>query len=260
MRAFSNTDAAKIVTRRTDVIINIRDMDSNNKLAKTAGVLYLVMIVTGGFAEAFVRGGLTVYGNAAATAQNILASEQLYRFGFLADLICLVCGTFLSLIFYHLFKPVNKHVSLLALIFSITAGAVMAVNLLNQQAPLLLLHSKSYLEAFTLQQLQTQSLFYLNLQSQGYNISLFLFAFYFPMIGWLVYRSGFLPRTLGVIYTLAGAGYLVNSLAWFLLPSLASHLFPYVLLPAFVGEMSMAVWLLVKGIPIEKAESIKARA
>lgn len=230
--------------------MTLKEMDSTNQWAKVAGVLYLIMIISGGFAEAFVRGGLTVYGNAAETAKNILASEQLYRVGFVADLVCLVSGTFLSLIFYELFKPVNRHVALLALIFSITAGAVMAVNLLHQQAPLLLLHSNSYLKAFTIEQLQTQSLFYLNLQSQGYNISLFLFAFYFPLIGWLVFRSGFLPRALGILYALAGAGYLLNSLSWFLFPPLASQLFPYVLLPAFVGEMSMALWLLVKGIPV----------
>lgn len=228
---------------------------SNNTLARAAGFLYLIIIITGGFAEVFVRGALTVHGDAATTAQNILASEQMYRFGFVADLVCLICGTFLSLIFYILFKPVNKQLSLLALIFSITAGAVMAVNLLNQQAPLLLLHSSSYLKAFTIEQLQTQSLFYLNLQSQGYNITLFLFAFYFPIIGYLVYKSNFLPRILGVIYTLAGVGYLINSLAWFLFPHLAAYLFPWVLVPAFIGEVSMSVWLITKGVNPQKSEN-----
>jgi Domain of unknown function (DUF4386) len=227
-------------------------MNSNNKLARTAGFLYLVTIIAGGFAEAFVREGLTVSGDAVATAHNILASEQMYRFGFVSDLVTLICGTFLSLIFYILFKPVNKNLSLLALIFSITAGAVMAVNLLNQLAPLLLLHNTSYLKTFTIGQLQTVSLFFLNLQSQGYNISLLLFAFYFPIIGYLVYKSNFLPRILGVIYTLAGVGYLTNSLAWFLYPHLATHLFPYVLLPAGIGEVSMSLWLIFKGIKVRK--------
>ena len=225
-------------------------MNSINKLAKTAGFLYLVTIIAGGFAEAFVREGLTVSGNAVATAQNILASEQMYRFGFVADLVTLICGTVVSLIFYILFKAVNKYLSLLALIFAITAGAVMAVNLLNQLAPLLLLHNSSYLRAFKIEELQTLSLFFLNLQSQGYNISLLLFAFYFPIIGYLVYRSNFLPRILGIIYALAGLGYLCNSLGWFLFPHLAAYLFPYVLLPAFVGEVSMSLWLLIKGVKV----------
>ncbi|MEP6796397.1 MAG: DUF4386 domain-containing protein, partial [Saprospiraceae bacterium] len=89
--------------------------------------------------------------------------------------------------------------------------------------------------------------------SQGYNISLFLFAFYFPIIGYLIYTSDFLPRILGIIYTLAGLGYLINSLAWFLFPRLAVHLFPYVLLPAFIGESSMALWLILKGVNQKKA-------
>lgn len=227
-------------------------MNSTNRMAKAAGFLYLIMILAGGFAEAFVREGLTVSGNALATAHNILASEKLYRFGLVADLVTLLCGTVLSLIFYILFKPVSRNLSLLALIFSIIASAVMAVNLLNQLAPLLLLHNTAYLKAYTMEQLQTLSLFFLNLQSQGYNISLLLFAFYFPIIGWLVYQSNFLPRFLGIIYTLAGLGYLINSLAWFLFPHLAAYLFPYVLLPAFIGETSMSLWLIFKGVDIQK--------
>jgi len=224
-------------------------MNSNNKLARTAGVLYLITIIAGGFAEAFVRQGLTVYGDAAATAQNILASEQIYRLGFVADLVCLICGgPLLTVILYILFKPVNKSISLLGLIIGSVAGAVMAANLIHQFAPLLLLHNTSYQKTFSIEQLQTLSLFFLNLQSQGYNISLFLFAFYFPIIGYLIYRSNFLPKILGIIYTFAGVGYLINSLAWFLFPHLASVLFPYVLLPAFVGEASMCVWLIVKGV------------
>jgi hypothetical protein len=226
-------------------------MNSNNKLARAAGFLYLITIITGGFAEAFVREGLTVYGDAAATAQNILASEQMYRFGFVADLVCLICGTGLSFILYILFKPVNNNLSLLALIFSIKAGAVMAVNLLNQLAPLLLLHNAGYQKTFSIDQLQTLSLFFLNLQSQGYNISLLLFAFYFPIIGYLIYKSNFLPKILGIIYTLVGVGYLINSLAWFLYPHFAGHLFPWVLLPAFIGEVSMSLWLIIKGVKIK---------
>lgn len=98
-------------------------MNSMNKLARAAGFLYLLIIIAGGFAEAFVREGLIVSGNAVATAQNILASEQMYRFGFVADLVVLIAGTILSLIFYILFKPVNRNLSLLALIFSILASA-----------------------------------------------------------------------------------------------------------------------------------------
>lgn len=227
-------------------------MNTNNKLARAAGFLYLITIISGGFAEAFVREGLTVYGNAVATAKNILASEQMYRFGFVADLVCILCGIFLSIILYILFKPVNKNLSLLAFVFSIIATAVMAVNLLNQLAPLLLLHNSSYQETFSIEQLETLSLFFLNFQSQGYNISLFLFAFYFPIIGYLIYKSDFLPRILGIIYTLAGVGYLINSLAWFLFPHIAAYLFPYVLLPAFIGEISMSLWLIFKGVKVSE--------
>lgn len=223
-------------------------MNTINKLARAAGFLYLITIITGGFAEVFVRGGLTVYGDAASTARNILDSEQMFRIGFVADLVCLVCTTFLSIIFYILFKPVNRNLSLLAFAFSITACAVMAANLIHQFAPLLLLHNTGYQKAFSTEQLQILSLFFLNLQSQGYNISLFLFAFYFPIIGYLIYKSDFIPKIIGIIYSLAGLGYLVNSLGWFLAPLFAADIFPYVLLPAFIAEVSMSVWLLFKGV------------
>ena len=138
----------------------------------------------------------------------------------------------------------------------------MAVNLLNQLAPLLLLHKAVYLKAFTPEQLQTLSLFFLNLQSQGYGISLLFFAFYFPIIGYLVYKSAFLPRILGIIYTMAGVGYLSNSLAMFLFPPLLALLFPYSLLPAFIGESSMSLWLILKGVNVptwrEKATQMQA--
>ena len=220
--------------------------------ARLCGVLYLIVIIAGGFAELFVREAVTVYRDASATAQNILVSEQMYRFGLVADLVCLICGTFLSLIFYLIFKRVNQSLSLLALIFASVAGAVMAVNLINQIAPLLLLHNTGYQKAFSVDQLQTLSLFFLNLQSQGYGISLLLFAFYFPIIGYLIYQSDFLPRVLGVIYTVAGIGYLSNSLAMFLFPPLLALLFPFSLLPAFIGESSMCLWLMAKGVNVQK--------
>lgn len=128
-------------------------MNSNNKIARTAGLLYLIVIISGGYAEVVVREGLTVYGDAMTTAQNILASELMYRFGFVADLVCILCNIFLTLIFYILFKPVNKNIALLALIFSVVATAVMAVNMLNQLAPLLLFHNSAYLNTFSIQQL-----------------------------------------------------------------------------------------------------------
>lgn len=204
------------------------------------------------FAEVFVRQRLIVPGNAVTTANNITTSEQLFRFGFVADLICIIGTVFLSLFFFALFKPVNRNLSLLALLFSIIGCAVMAVNLLNQFAPIMLLQNSGYLEVFSIEQIQALALFFLKLQSQGYNITLFIFAFYFPVIGYLIYNSKILPPALGILYALAGLGYFVNSLAWFLLPHLAIQLFPYVLLPAFIGELAMTIWLISKGIDENK--------
>jgi len=220
--------------------------------ARVAGALYLIGGTLGGFAEVFVRGKLVVSGDPGATATNILAHESLYRLGGVADLISLACDTAVALLFYDLLKPTSRSLSLLAAFFRLTWVAPMALNSLNYFAPLVLLGSAHYLTVFKPDQLQTLAYTALRLHAQGYNICLVSFGFTCLLIGYLIFRSTFLPRTLGVLMAIAGLCYVVNSFANFLWPAFARPLFPWILLPAFPGEFGLMLWLLVKGVNVQR--------
>jgi uncharacterized protein DUF4386 len=215
--------------------------------ARIAGAFYLITIVMGVFAEVFVRGALVVRDDAAATATNILAHESFYRFGLAADLIMLVCYIAVTLLFYVLFKPVGRSLSLLAAFFSLVGIAVLAVNSLNHLAPLVFLGSAHYLSAFETAELQALALMSLRMHARGYSISGVFFGIYCVLIGYLVFKSGFLPRILGVLMAIGGLGYLIDSFAIFLLPTLATRL-PDVAVLGGIAELSLTLWLMVMGI------------
>jgi hypothetical protein len=216
--------------------------------ARIAGVFYLLNGLTYGFALGSVRGKLVVYGDAAATAHNILAHQPLYRLGFAADLIAAICYITVTLLLYDLFKPVNRSLSMLAAFFSLVGCTVMALCTLLLLAPLVVLGGVQYLSVFTLGQLQALALMFLNLHAQAASIYMVFFGCYCLLIGYLIFRSTFMPRIVGVFMAIAGLGYLT-----FLSPPLANYLFPRVLMPAgALGEGSLVLWLLVMGVNAQR--------
>jgi Domain of unknown function (DUF4386) len=150
---------------------------SPRRYARIAGFLYLIVIVGGIFAEIFVRGRLVVPGDAAATAHNIMAHQLLYRLGFAVEAFYLVCNVQITIIFYALFKLVNKSVALLEAIFGLLSTAVEGVSLLAHYAPLVLLGGDRYLGAFTADQIQAAAYLSLQLFEGGFAISLVFFGF-----------------------------------------------------------------------------------
>lgn len=225
---------------------------SPRQRARIAGAFYLLTIVMGVFAEVFVRGKLVVRGNATATASNILAHERLYRFGLAADLIMIACYIVVTLLLYLLLKPVSRTLSLLAALFSMVGIAVLAANSLNHVAPLVLLRS-GHLSVFETAHLQSLSLLSLNMHTRGYIITGVFFGIYCLAIGALVFRSGFLPRAIGVLMAIGGLGYLANSFAVFLLPTLAARL-PDVTVLGGIAELSLTLWLMVFGVNAQRWE------
>ncbi len=165
--------------------------------------------------------------------------------------MCL-CGLPLTVIFYNFFKLVNRSLALLEVFFALVTISIEIVNLLNHFAPLILLGNERYLNAFNAEQLQALGYMSLVLQSVGYNLSLAVFAFDCITAGYLIFRSTFFPRILGVLLALAGLCYLTNSFASFLSPAFAHQLFPYILVPSFIGELSVCLWLLVIGVNVPK--------
>jgi hypothetical protein len=227
-------------------------MISNKNLARIAGFCYLIVIATGLFSEVFVRQALIESNNALTTANNIQTNEMLFRWGFVADLINFVVGLPTILIIYFLFKQTNKLLLQLAVAFVIIQTAIIAVNLLNQISPLLILSNDTYLNTFNPNQLATLSLLSLKIQAQGYAIGLVFFGFYCLIVGYVIYKSKFLPKILGILYAFAGLCYLVNSFIMFLSKGFENPLFVYLAIPIFIGELSLCLWLLIKGIDTSK--------
>ena len=220
--------------------------------ARIAGSLYLIVIVGGIFAEIFVRGRLVVHGDVAATAHNIVTHELLYRLGFAAEIFyCSCCNVPLALIFYDLFKVVNRSVSLLVVFFSLVGTAIESVSLLAHFAPLILLGGGRHLSAFTAEQLQAWAYVSLQLFEFGFAIALVFFAFYCLSLGYPIFRSTFLPRIIGVMLGIEGLCYLANSFANFLAPGIAAHVFPYLVASA-LAEISLCLWLLVIGVNVQR--------
>lgn len=230
-------------------------MISNKNLARIAGFCYLIVIATGLFSEVFVRQALIVSNNALATAQNIQANEMLFRWGFVADLINFVVGIPTVLIVYHFFKKSNKMLLQIALALVIIQTAIIAVNLLNQITPLLLLGNDTYLNSFEQKQLATLSLLSLNIQAQGYGIGLVFFRFYCILIGFVIYKTNAIPKIIGVAYAIAGLCYLINSFTMFLSTGFENPLFIYLAIPIFIGELCLCLWLLIKGIDTTTLEN-----
>lgn len=215
--------------------------------ARWAGALYLAIIAGGLFAEAFVRGALIVPGDPAATAANLLANEGLYRLGFVVHLVYLPCAVAVSVILYDLLRPVGPGLALLALCMNLVGIAVEASSPLQLLAPLRMLGDPA-LAGLPDTLVQAMAYAPARLFSSGFGLGLVFFGGFCIAIGTLIARSRFLPRLLGLLMVLAGLCYIVNSVAGFLSPALGAGLFPWILLPCLLAELSLAVWLLLKGV------------
>lgn len=221
---------------------------SSRACARLGGLIYLAIIVLGLFGEAVVRGSLVVSGDAARTAGNILASQELWRAGIAGDLLMHVLDVPLIVILYLLLRPVSSSLALLATLLNIVQTCVLVANKLTLIVPLLVLPESLQLSVLSRQELHALSYTAINLHGYGFGVGLIFFGFASLTRGYLVFKSGYFPRILGVLLGIAGASYLVNSFALLLAPSLASRMFPAILLPALVGELAFCLWLLVKGL------------
>jgi hypothetical protein len=188
-----------------------------------------------------------VDGDAAATANNILAHESLFRLGLATGLVATAFYIAVTALLYDLFKPVNRSVSLLAAFFSLVGCAILAFASLFQFAALVVLGGGQYLNAFKVEQLRALAVLFLELYGQGVNICFVFFGVYCLLIGYLIFKSTFLPRILGVLMAFAGLGWLT-----FLSPPLANPLSPQVLVLGFVAELALMLWLLVMGVNVQR--------
>ncbi len=249
--------SASVLARKKQLLYQMKI--SIKTTARIGGALYLLLIAAGIFAE-FLRNKLIVSGDAVATAKNIMASQFHWRAGIVADLLMHVCDVPLMVILYVLLKPVNKNLALLAMLFTLVQTAVMVAVKLDLCMPLFLLGDAGYLKAFEPHQLY--ALLYLSIKSDGYGFGFGLIFFGFTCLvnGYLIFKSSYFPRPLGVMIQIAGFCYLINSCALILAPDLADRLFPIILIPAFIAELSFCLWLLLKGVNLKAWEMVKYKA
>jgi len=222
--------------------------------ARVGGWLYLITIGAGVFAEFFVRSKLIVSGDAAATAHNIMASESLWRLGLAGDLIGTACYVAITLILYVLLRPVNRNLSLLAAFFSLVGCAIGGAIALGHLAPVFLLGGADYLKAFDPHQLQALALLFLKLHGYGEDVSIVFFGLYCTLLGYLIFKSGYFPKVLGVLLAIGGLCYLINSFADFMSPAFSAMIPVYILLPPGIAELSLCLWLIVMGVNVPKWE------
>jgi Domain of unknown function (DUF4386) len=216
--------------------------------ARAAGVFQLLEALTATFGQVVVLGRLVVSGNAAATAANVLGHERLFWSGFASSLIGVAFHIAWALLIYELLKPVNRSLSLLAAFVILVGCAIQALTSLLYLAPLLILTGGNSASAFTGEQLQALALVFLRLNSYAFDIYLVFFGFWCVLIGYLIFRSTFLPRVLGVLLAISGLGWMT-----YLYPPLAYHLFiPYIAVASALGEIPLELWLIVMGVNVQR--------
>lgn len=213
--------------------------------AKTAGGLYLLVIVAGVFAEMIVRSSLIVRTDAAATMVNIMASEQLFRLGAVADLVAAFAYLAVTFLLFLLLRRVSEALALVSLVLGTAGSIVMAANLVHLFAPLIALKLGGDVSG----PLQLQALASLRLHSVGCGLSIIFFGAHLLTLGVLILWSGFMPRLLGYLLVIAGPSWLIYTLTQFLAPAVTADMFPFVPLLSLIGEGALALWLLLARFP-----------
>lgn len=229
---------------------NIKRMniENNKKIARLAGLFYLIVVITGIFSLAYVPSKLIIWDNAALTVANIKNNEMLFRLSILSGLICYVAFLVLPLLLFRLLKSVDATYAKLMVVLAVISVPISFVNLLHKLAVLSLISGANYLTIFTDVQLHTQVMLSLNQYDNGILIVQIFWGLWLFPFGYLVYKSGILPKFLGIFLMIGCFSYLINFIGFFLFPNYAElGISSYVRLPASIGEIGTCLWLLIMG-------------
>lgn len=229
-------------------------MNTERRLARVAGSLYLVVAVLGGFAQLLVRDRLVDLGDPAATAANIRESAAVFRAGFAADLVQATFFLFTAMALYLLLRQVNELVARAMVVFVAVSVAIMCLNLLNQFVALRIATADGYASAFGGSNELTA--LFAGMHHDGYLIAQIFFGLWLAPLGYLVVKSGWFPKVLGGLLIAGCFGYLADTFVQLLAPSVADGLEAFVLAPAAIGELAFVGWLLVKGVPVRERDDL----
>ena len=240
-----------VITERTERIVEA----SPRFKARMAGILYALEGTGSVVGGAYFRDKFLVPDNAVATASAIQANETLFRVAFAAGLLAVAFHLAYTVLFYDLFRPVNRSIALLAAFVSLVACALQAFASLFQVAALLVVGGGSSVSAFAGEQARSLALLLLNMNGQAFNIYLIFFGFWLIPTGYLIVRSTFFPRIIGVLMMLDGLGWVT-----FVWPPLATTLYPVISIVAALAELPLVLWLLVVGVNVQRWKEQASKA
>jgi hypothetical protein len=216
--------------------------------AKVAGFLYLFTMVTANFAEFYARGRLIVFGDAAQTVKNIAASERLFRLGIVSNLITFASVVILVVALYVVLKPINRNVALLAAFWRLAECAIFALITLNDFVALRLLSGADYLRAFDTQQLQALAYTFVGMHDAGYLIALVFFGLGSTVFAYLWFKSRYIPQWLAALGIFSSLLVAIVTLGIMVFPGLAAVVIPVYFAPIFIFEVTLGLWLLIRGM------------
>ena len=238
-------NSTKITSRIADI--------SLSKAARIAGLGLLIMTIAAIFATFFARHNLIVHGDTATTVNNILAKEMLFRSGICSYLIVIICDVVVAWALYVFLKPINKSISLLTAWFRLVYSTIFGISLLNLVTVLHFLNAADHLTVFGIDMLHVQVMLSLNAFSDGWAIGFVFFGLHLGLLGYLVFKSGYIPQILGILLLIAGLGYFIDSFGKFLLPGYNVEIAMF----TFIGELIFMFWLLIKGVKISEKGDVK---
>jgi len=225
--------------------------------ARIAGVIFLVAVVAGSIGEAIVPNMLVVPGDAATTAHNITTNDLLFRLGFVAYIVEALTDVALTFFLYVLLRPVRGNLAFSSVLFRLMATATFAFGEIFYFAQTQILRGDAYLNTFSTQQLQTLALLSFNVYGAAGSLSTIFYGTGSIILGYLIWRSGYLPRIIGALWVIGGFGFVIATLVFFIAPAYASFL---LMLPMIIALVALGLWLLVKGVDLAKWKEREAFA
>jgi len=221
---------------------------SNKKTARIAGFLYLIVVLTGIFSLAYVPKTLINWSDSALTFNKLVESEMLFRAGIYSSVICYIAFLLLPIVLYQLLKPVNQFYANLMVVLALVSVPISFINLQNKFTILSLIGKAEYLKIYSLEQLQSKMMFYLHQYNNGISLVSVFWGLWLLPFGYLIYKSKFLPKFLGILLMFGCFGYLINFTGNLLFKNYAEMgISKFVSLPASIGEIGTCLWLLIKG-------------
>lgn len=236
--------------------INTEANPTQKQVANISMILYFIMMIFSPISILIIRPKLIVYGDAETTVSNIMASKSLFKISIIADLINITVFLLLVVALYKLFKPVKRNISSLMVIFVVVCAPIMYINLLNNFAVLHLLSNEVYLNEFGSGELNALIMLFLNLFDYGYSISQIFHALWLFPLGYLVYKSGYFPKFLGIWLVIGGFGYLIDTSMMLFFPGNAYTIILYLIVwLASISEIAFVLWLLIKGVKLPESKN-----